>query len=81
MSDNTMNTTTTTTTTTKPIKEPKKRATVEYNGMELVLALLVLYDDINTYGELLQKIQDMKENPGNYILTIHFTCHLERMMI
>ena len=69
MSDNTM---TTTETTTIPKKEPKKRATVEYNGMELVLALLVLYDDINTYGELLQKIQDMKENPGNYILTIHF---------
>ena len=64
MSDNTM--------TTKPKKEPKKRATVEYNGMELVLALLVLYDDINTYGELLQKIQDMKENPGDYILTILF---------
>ena len=69
MSDNTM---TTTETTTIPKKEPKKRATVEYNGMELVLALLVLYDDINTYGELLQKIQDMKENPGDYILTILF---------
>ena len=66
MSDNTM------TTTTKPKKEPKKRATVEYNGMELVLALLVLYDDINTYSELIQKIQDMKENPGDYILTILF---------
>ena len=61
MIDNTMNTTTT-----------KKRAPVEYNGMELVLALIVLYDDINTYGELLQKIQDMKENPGDYILTILF---------
>ena len=72
MSDNTMTTTETTETTTIPKKEPKKRATVEYNGMELVLALLVLYDDINTYGELLQKIQDMKENPGDYILTILF---------
>ena len=59
-----------TTITTK--KMPKKRATVEYNGMELVLTLLILYKDINNYDEVLQKIQDMKENPGNYILTILF---------
>ena len=59
-----------TTITTK--KMPKKRATVEYNGMELVLTLLILYKDINNYDEVLQKIQDMKENPGNYIFTILF---------
>ncbi len=59
--------------TIEPTKKvPKQRATVEYNGMELVLALLILYKDINNYDEVLQKIQDMKENPGNYILTILF---------
>ena len=55
-----------------PKKEPKQRATVEYNGMELVLTLLILFKDINNYDGVLQKIQDMKENPGNYILTILF---------
>ena len=59
-------------TTIAPTIAPKKRATVEYNGMELVLTLLLLYNDITNYDGVLQKIQNMKENPGDYIFTILF---------
>lgn len=68
--DKTMNTIEPATIATKKVS--KQRATVEYNGMELVLTLLILYKDINNYDEVLQKIQDMKENPGDYVLTILF---------
>ena len=51
---------------------PKKRATVEYNGMELVLALLLLYGNVNNYDEVLQKIQDMIATPANYTSVILF---------
>ena len=42
--------------TIEPTKKvPKQRATVEYNGMELVLALLILYKNINNYDKSSKK--------------------------
>ena len=56
----------------EPKKEPKKRATVEYNGMELVLTLIILFEDINNYDELLEKIREMIINPTKYATIILF---------
>ena len=57
-------------TTIAPKKVPKQRATVEYNGMELVLTLLILYNDITNYDGVLQKIQDIIASPANYTAVI-----------
>jgi len=56
----------------EPKKEPKKRAPVEYNGMELVLTLIILFEDINNYDELLEKIREMIINPTKYATIIIF---------
>jgi len=71
-STNTINTMNPTTiiSTLKP--EKKKRATVEYNGMEFVLAIIYLFDDVNSYADLCAKIEDMRANPAQYASIIRF---------
>lgn len=54
------------------IIEVKKRATVEYNGMEVVLPLIILYSSITNYDELIQKLQDVITNPSNYTSILLF---------
>lgn len=71
---NTMSTITSTT-TLKP--EKKKRATVEYNGMEFVLAIIYLFDDVNSYTNLCAKIEDMRANPAQYASIIRFNDPVE----
>lgn len=39
----------------------KKRKSVEYNGMEFVFALLVLFENITDYSSLIQQINHMKD--------------------
>lgn len=44
------------------------RASVDYNGMELLVAILISDVHVNTVTELLQKIQDMKKEGYNDII-------------
>ena len=37
----------------------KKRASVEYNGMELVLSILLLYENVHNYEDLIQQITEI----------------------
>ena len=48
-------------------KVPKKRASVEFNGMELVDALTLVCPFINNYDDLLSKIAEMKKEPEKKI--------------
>lgn len=41
--------------------EKKKRTSVEYNGTELSLALLLVYPEITSLESLIQKVEDLKE--------------------
>jgi hypothetical protein len=43
-------------------KDKKKRASVEYNGMELVVAVLFIYVYISTYDELLEKLKILEDD-------------------
>ena len=56
---------------TKPIKQSKKRATVEYNGMELLVAILVCDVSITNYIELLTKIEEMKNETHINVLSFN----------
>jgi len=47
----------------------KVRSSVEYNGMELVVPILLKYD-VNNFQELIEKIQHMRENMDIYATTI-----------
>ena len=59
--------TTTTTPTTPTTNRVFTRASVEYNGMELVLPILILYkEEIDNYQKLTDKLKDIGINPGNY---------------
>ncbi len=42
------------------------RSSVEFNGMELIVPILLKYDDINNYSELVIKLQEMRENSSLY---------------
>ena len=42
------------------------RASVEYNGMELIVSLLIFYKYINNYDKLIEKIEDISKNPTKY---------------
>jgi hypothetical protein len=53
-------------------KLSKKRASVEYNGMELVSSLIILFPDINNYDELLNKIVEIIKNKVHYESIIKF---------
>jgi hypothetical protein len=44
----------------------KMRTSVEYNGMELVVPILLKYEEVNNFQDLLQKIQQIKENMETY---------------
>jgi len=52
---------------TTPTK--KVRCSVEYNGMELVVPILLKYN-VNNFHELVEKIQHMRENMDTYATTI-----------
>jgi len=55
---------------TKPIKVVKKRANVEYNGMELLVSILICYVNITNSIELLVKMKEMENE--TYINVISF---------
>ena len=44
----------------------KQRVPVEYNGMELVFAILVLYENIITYEQMMELITDIRIYPYNH---------------
>jgi len=48
-----------------PTPSKKVRSSVEYNGMELVVPILLKYD-VNNFQELIEKIQHMRENMDMY---------------
>lgn len=48
------------------------RASVEYNCMELIIALLLLYDNINNYENVLEKIETIKNEPSGYESVLFF---------
>jgi hypothetical protein len=48
---------------------PKIRSSVEYNGMELLVPILLKYD-VNNFQELVEKIQHMRENMDIYASVI-----------
>ena len=52
-----------------PVVSAKVRSSVEYNGMELVVPILLKYD-VNNFHELVEKIQHMRENMDIYAATI-----------
>ena len=48
------------------MKRISTRASVEYNGMELVLPILILNKDIDNYDKLSEIINDISVHPNNY---------------
>jgi hypothetical protein len=50
----------------------KLRKSVEHNGMELVTALLLRYNDINNFNELTRKIETMRQDKTTYETAIIF---------
>ena len=51
------------------VPSKKIRSSVEYNGMELVVPILLKYD-VNNFAELVDKIQHMRENMNVYASVI-----------
>ena len=51
------------------VPSKKIRSSVEYNGMELVVPILLKYD-VNNFAELVDKIQHMRENMDVYASVI-----------
>jgi len=52
-----------------PTPSKKVRSSVEYNGMELVVPILLKYN-VNNFQELIEKIQHMRENIDTYLSVI-----------
>lgn len=52
----------------------KKRKSVEYNGMELVAALMLKYNDFNNFSELKERIASMVKDNTTYESAIIFNC-------
>jgi hypothetical protein len=52
-----------------PTPSKKVRSSVEYNGMELLVPILLKYD-VNNFQELVEKIQHMRENMDIYASVI-----------
>ena len=50
----------------------KQRKSVEYNGMELIAALILKYNDINNFDELTAKITSMMQDKTTYESVILF---------
>ncbi len=55
-----------------PIKIVPIRASVEYNCMELIISLLLLYDNIKNYDNILEKIETIKNEPSVYESILFF---------
>jgi len=51
-----------------------KRKSVEYNGMELVAALMLKYNDFNNFSELNERIASMVKDKTTYESVIIFNC-------
>ena len=56
---------------TKPIKVIKKRATVEYNGMELLVAILICDVNITNSIELLAKMDEMQNETDINVISFN----------
>ena len=52
----------------------KKRKSVEYNGMELVAALMLKYNDFNNFSELKERIASIVKDNTTYESAIIFNC-------
>ena len=50
----------------------KQRKSVEYNGMELVAALMLKYNDFDNFDELMGKIESMRQDKTTYESAILF---------